>query len=86
MKSGSFILYLLTFLSVVFNIILINIIINPSKINILVKLGIIKEVSNTNMSMLVMFILVFSIVTCILLLLSFILIIRKLLSYNKKLI
>lgn len=86
MKSGSFIIYILTILSVIFNLIIINITLNPSKMNFLVKLGVVKELSNHNFGILAMFVLIFSIITCILLLISFILIIRRLLfGYNKNL-
>lgn len=78
MKSFSAIIYGITIIAVIFNMVLIKACLQPNNLNILVKLGIIQDIGHKSFTNVVWFALIFSIITCVLLLVSFILLLKRL--------
>ncbi|MGV3278707.1 hypothetical protein ACFX5K_03560 [Rickettsiales bacterium LUAb2] len=83
MRNFSFFIYFLTIITIIVDLISINLIQSKEKFNILVKLGIFDGYNHHSLTSFVGFILVISIVSCILLVISFAFIIKKLTSSYK---
>lgn len=82
MRNFTVVIYLITTLCLVADLILINVVVNPERAKILVKTGLVSSYHSASMAHVVFGVLLFSLLTGALLLLSFILLIRRLFFSN----